>query len=139
MLAGGTALQTYYGDFVNAAGVLFFAFGVAYPVLRHRLVDLNILVSRATVFTLVSLIIVAIFIAAEWGIAKVFEQSFGLYHDGGGLAAQLITLVIVLMQLGVHTVTRSLAPLGVAYYLHRGDRYDRCADADAEKFLARMA
>lgn len=181
-LAGGTTLQTHYGDFVNAAGVLFFAFGVAYPVLRHRLVDLNILVSRATVFTLVSLIIVAIFIAAEWGIAKVFEQSFGLSHDRGGLAAQLITLFIVLilgmsarsihrfveqrltraffrkrlqglahierlareadaatdaeelMQLGVQTVKHALAPLGVAYYLNRGERYDRCADAEAEKF-----
>jgi hypothetical protein len=181
-LAGGTMLQTHYGDFVNAAGVLFFAFGVAYPVLRHRLVDLNILVSRATVFTLVSLIIVAIFIAAEWGIAKVFEQSFGLSHDRSGLAAQLITLVIVLilgmsarsihrfveerltraffhkrlqglaeierlareadaatdaaelMQLGVQTVKHALAPLGVAYYLSRGKRYDRCAEAEAEKF-----
>lgn len=181
-LAGGTTLQTHYGDFVNAAQVLFFAFGVAYPVLRHRLVDLNILVSRATVFTLVSLIIVGVFIAAEWGIGKVFEQSFGLSHDKSGLAAQLLTLVIVLvlgmsarsihrfveerltsaffrkrlqglaaiervareadaatdasdlMQLGVQTVKNALSPLGVAYYLHRGERYERCADAGAGNF-----
>jgi hypothetical protein len=178
-LAGGASLQTHFGDFVNAAQVLFIAFGVAYPVLRHRLVDLNILVSRATVFTLVSMIIVAIFVAAEWGIAKVFEQSFGLSRDKSGLAAQLLTLVIVLvlgmstrsihrfveerltraffrkrlqglaeiervareadaandaselMQLGVQTVRHALAPLGVAYYLHRGDRYECCADAGA--------
>ncbi|HLI95002.1 MAG TPA: GAF domain-containing protein [Candidatus Baltobacteraceae bacterium] len=182
VLAGGTSLETHYGDFVNAAQVLFFAFGVAYPVLRHRLVDLNILVSRATVFTLVSVIIVGVFIAAEWGIAKIFEQSFGLSHDKSGLAAQLLTLVIVLvlgmsarsihrfveerltraffrkrlqglteiervareadaatdasdlMQLGVQTVKHALSPLGVAYYLHRGDRYERGAEVGAGNF-----
>ncbi len=181
-LAGGTSLETHYGDFVNAGQVLFFAFGVAYPVLRHRLVDLNILVSRATVFTIVSMIMVGVFIVAEWGIAKIFEQSFGLSHDKSGLAAQLLTLVIVLalgmsarsihgfveerltsaffrkrlhglaeiervareadaatdasdlMQLGVQTVKHALSPLGVAYYLHRGDRYERCADAGAGNF-----
>lgn len=181
-LAGGTSLQTHFGDFVNAAQVLFFAFGVAYPVLRHRLVDLNILVSRATVFTLVSMIIVAIFVAAEWGIAKVFERSFGLSHDKSGVAAQVLTLVIVLalgmsarsihrfveerltraffrrrlqgladiqrvareadaatdpsdlMQLGVQTVRHALAPLGVAYYLRRGDRYECCTDAGTRNF-----
>lgn len=181
-LAGGTILQTHFGDFVNAASAWFIAFGVAYPVLRHRLVDLNILVSRATVFTLVSMIIVAIFVGAEWGIAKLFEQSFGLSRDKSGLAAQLLTLVIVLvlgmsarsihgfveerltkaffrkrlqglaeiervareadaatdapelMQLAVQTVKHALAPLGVAYYLHRGDRYERCANAEAAHF-----
>ncbi len=96
-LMGGTSLRTHYGDFVNAAQVLFVAFGVAYPVLRHRLVDLNLLVSRATVFTVVSMIIVGVFVAAEWGVAKVFEQSFGISHDRSGLAAQLLTLVIVLI------------------------------------------
>lgn len=66
-------------------------------MLRHRLVDLNILVSRATVFTVVSMIIVGVFVAAEWGITKVFEHSFGLSHDKSGLAAQVLTLVIVLV------------------------------------------
>lgn len=176
-LAGGTSLQTHFGDFVKAAQVLFVSFGVAYPVLRHRLVDLNILVSRATVFTLVSMIIVAVFVAAEWGVAKVFEQFFGFSHYKSGLAAQLLTLVIVLalgmsarsihrfveerltraffrkrlaglaeiervareadaatdaaelMDLAVQTVRRALAPLGVAYYLRRGDRYECCAES----------
>lgn len=181
-LAGGTILQTHAGDFVNAGQVLFIAFGVAYPILRHRLVDLNILISRATIFTLVSMIIVATFVAAEWGIAKVFEQSLGLSHEGNSLAAQLLTLAIVLalgmsarsihrfveerltraffrkrlqgltaiervareadaatdvselMKIGVQTVRRALAPLGVAYYLRSDDRYERCAEADAETF-----
>lgn len=181
-LAGGTTLQTHYGDFVNAAQVLFTAFGVAYPVLRHRLVDLNILVSRATVFTVVSMIIVGVFVAAEWGIGKVFEQSFGLSHDKSGLTAQVLTLVIVLvlgmsarsihrfveerltraffrkrlhglaaiervareadaatdasdlMEIGVQTVKHALNPLGVAVYLHRDERYERCAQSEAGDF-----
>lgn len=181
-LMGGSSLQTHYGDFAAAGQVLFASFGVAYPVLRHRLVDLNILVSRATVFTIVSMIIVGIFIAAEWGIGKVFEQSFGLSHDKSGLTAQLLTLVLVLvlgmsartihafveerltraffrkrlhgladiervareadaatdafdlMQLGVRTIMHALAPLGVAYYLHRGDGYSLVAGADAIGF-----
>ena len=95
-LSGRTLLQTHYGDFIRSGIVLFSAFGVAYPVLRHRLVDLNALVSRATVFTVVSMIIVAAFVAAEWGIAKIFEQSVGLSHERSGLAAQLLSLVIVL-------------------------------------------
>lgn len=96
-MTGGNSLKTHYGDFINAAQVLFIAFGVAYPILRHRLVDLNILVSRATVFAVVSAIIVGVFVAAEWGIAKAFEQSFGLSHERSGLAAQLLTLAIVLV------------------------------------------
>lgn len=96
-LMGGSSLLTHYGDFVSAGQVLFTAIGVGYPVLRHRLVDLNILVSRTTAFTVVSMIIVGVFIAAEWGIGKIFEQSFGLSHDKSGLAAQLLTLVIVLV------------------------------------------
>ena len=174
-LAGGTSLATHYGDFVNAAYVFFLALGVAYPILRYRIVDLNIIVSRATVFTVVSMIIVGVFVAAEWGIAKVFEQSFGLSHDKSGVAAQLLTLVIVLVlgmsarsihrfieerltraffrkrlqglsaiervareadaatdaadliRLGAQTVKHALNPAGVAYYLHRGEAYERCA------------
>jgi hypothetical protein len=95
-LSGGTVLFTHYGDFIGAAAVLFTALGVAYPVLRHRIVDLNIFVSRATVFTVVSAIIVGVFVAAEWGVAKMFEQTFGLSRDRAGLASQVLTLIIVL-------------------------------------------
>ncbi len=180
LLAGGPTLRSHYGDFVQAAYVLFIAFGVAYPVLRHRLGDLNILVSRATVFTVASTIVVGLFIAAEWGICKLFDESFGLSHSSSGLAAQFLTLPLVLalgmsarsihgfveerltkaffrkrmqglaeierlageadvatdsdalMRLGVQTVRHALNPLGVAYYLRRGDRYERGADTDVD-------
>lgn len=172
LLAGNGVLFTHYGDLYWAAVVFFVAFGVAYPVLRHRLVDLNIIVSRATVFAVVSAIIVGIFVAAEWALGKVFERSFGLSRDTGGLVSQLLALVIVLalglsarsihsfveervmraffrkriqglaavervareadaatdltdlMELGVATINHGLSPLGVAFYLRRGDHYD---------------
>ena len=94
--AGSSILLSHYGDSLKALSVFCFAFGVAYPVLRHRLVDLNILISRATVYAIVSAIIVGVFIAAEWALGKIFEHSLGFSHDGGGIAAQLISLVLVL-------------------------------------------
>jgi len=89
-------VASHYGDFLSAAFVFLCAFGVAYPVLRHRLVDLNIFVTRATIFGVVSIIIVGIFIAAEWAIGRVFEQSVGL-TNANGFAPQAATLGVVLV------------------------------------------
>jgi hypothetical protein len=89
-------LISHYADVLNATVVFLFAFGVAYPVLRHRLVDLNILVTRATVFGLVSIVIVGIFIAAEWAIGRIFEQSVGI-SNGNGFGPEAATLCVVLI------------------------------------------
>lgn len=94
-------LTSHYSDVIGAAQVFFFGFGVAYPVLRHRLVDLNILVTRATVFAVVSIIIVGIFIAAEWAVGRIFERSMGV-AGAEGIAPQAVTLGIVLV-LGIST------------------------------------
>jgi hypothetical protein len=93
----GVETNSHDADLLRAVVVFCLAFGVAYPVLRHRLIDLNILVSRATVFTIASAIIVGLFIAAEWAISKIFERSLGLSSERGSLAAQLVTLVVVLV------------------------------------------
>jgi hypothetical protein len=95
-LAGSSILFTHYGDLVSAVSIALLALGIAYPILRHRLVDLNILVSRATVFTIVSLILVSIFVAVEWGAAKVMEHALGVSTDRGDVASQAITLVLVI-------------------------------------------
>lgn len=89
-------LGSHYSDVIRAAQVFFLSFGVAYPVLRHRLVDLNILVTRATVFAIVSIIIVGLFIAAEWAVGRIFEHSMGV-AGAEGVAPQAITLGIVLV------------------------------------------
>ncbi|HEV3153242.1 MAG TPA: hypothetical protein VGZ02_05525 [Candidatus Baltobacteraceae bacterium] len=96
-LAGSTLLFSHYGDALQSVSVACFAFGVAYPVMRHRLVDLNILISRASVYAIVSAIIVGLFIAGEWALGKIFEHSLGFSSDRGGLAAQIISLGLVLV------------------------------------------
>jgi hypothetical protein len=95
-LAGSPILFTHYGDLAGAVAIAFLALGIAYPILRHRLVDLNILISRATVFTIVSLILVAIFVTVEWGAAKAFERVLGISTDRGDVTSQAITLVLVI-------------------------------------------
>lgn len=64
---------------------LLFAFGISYPILRHRLTDLNIFVTRATIYAVVVIVIVALFALAEWLIGRLFEN-----------APQVVALVIVL-------------------------------------------
>jgi hypothetical protein len=64
---------------------LLFAFGISYPILRHRLTDLNIFVTRATIYAVVLLVIVALFVLAEWLIGRLFER-----------APQFVALLIVL-------------------------------------------
>lgn len=88
---------SHYLDVARAGHVFFLAFGVAYPVLRHRLVDLNILVSRATVFGVASAIIVGAFVIAEWIIGRIFERSIGFSPQREGLAAEVLTLAVVLV------------------------------------------
>jgi hypothetical protein len=64
---------------------ILFAFGISYPILRHRLTDLNIFVTRATVYAVVLLVIVGLFALAEWLIGRIFEH-----------APQVVALIIVL-------------------------------------------
>ena len=70
---------------------LLFAFGISYPILRHRLTDLNIFVTRATIYAVVLLVIVALFVLAEWLVGRLFDR-----------APQYVALLIVLA-LGVST------------------------------------
>ena len=88
-------LRSHYADVLNAAQTFFLAFGVAYAVLRYRLADINILVTRATVFGVVSLIIVAIFAASEWAISRIFERSFSI-TDASGAGQQAATIVLAI-------------------------------------------
>lgn len=184
-LIGDLGWGIHSGDILRAVSSFCVVFGVAYPVLRHRLVDLNILVSRATVFASVSAIIVGVFIAAEWAIGKVFETSLGLADEKRGLAAQIASLVVVLVlgisarsihrfaeerltktffrkriagleeiervaheadastdadaviDLATHTIQRALEPLGTAFFLRRGDAYERAAATGALPFPAK--
>jgi len=88
--------NSHYSDTLRAVATVLLAFGVAYPVLRHRLVDLNLFVSRATVFGIVSVIIVGIFVGAEWLVGRIFERSIGI-AEPGGLIPEAATMAVVLL------------------------------------------
>jgi hypothetical protein len=88
--------QSHYFDTLRAAATVLLAFGVAFPVLRHRLVDLNLFVSRATIFGIVSVVIVGIFVGAEWLVGRIFERSIGI-AEPGGLIPEAATMAVVLV------------------------------------------
>ena len=74
-----------------------------YTILRHRLIDVSVLVGRTAVFGFVSLTIVAIFVLGEWVVAKVLENAV----PGGGKApaSQLLVLGVAL---GIGLSARSI-------------------------------
>jgi S1-C subfamily serine protease len=53
-----------------ALTVLVIPFGLAYVILRHRVVDVGFALNRAAVFGGVSLVVVAAFVSLEWFISK---------------------------------------------------------------------
>jgi hypothetical protein len=71
-------------------------FGMSYAVLRHRLLDLNLVISRAAIFSVVSLALLAIFVLLEWTFATLLEHTVGSAFDEVGrtaLAASVALLV----------------------------------------------
>ena len=48
---------------------------LAYAVLTHRLVDIDFIINRATVFAGVSFVVIGVFIAAEWLLSSIFAQT----------------------------------------------------------------
>lgn len=65
-----------------------------YVILRHRLVDLSIVVSRATIFAIVSGIVVCAFMAAEWLAGNV--ASHFVPGNAKDVASQALLLAVAL-------------------------------------------
>lgn len=78
-------------------------FGVSYAVLRHRLLDLNLVVSRAAIFSVVSLSLIAIFVLAEWALAAIAEHAVGSDFGENGKTA-LTAFVAVCLGLSARRV-----------------------------------
>jgi hypothetical protein len=75
-----------YAQFSLALIVAGLAVGttVAYAILKHRIVDVNVALSRALVYTLISAIVVGAFALVELFFTNVFEASrAGLFADIG--------------------------------------------------------
>lgn len=68
---------------------------ISYAILRHRLVDLSIVVSRAAIFGFVSLVVVALFLSFEWAAAQILERTAG-NAVANGLVGQGLRLAIAL-------------------------------------------
>ena len=81
-------------------------FGVSYAVLRHRLLDLNLVISRAAIFSAVSLSLIAMFVIAEWALATMLERAIGpAFGESGKTAlAAGVALCVGLSARGIHRV-----------------------------------
>ena len=81
-----------------AAGI-----GMAYAVLRHRLVDLNVVVSRAAIFSVVSVCVVALFVVVVWALSLILERAIGPQFG-----PQSESTLAVIVALGVGVSARSI-------------------------------
>jgi len=89
-IRGVTALQNSHVLLTDVPMLI-----IAYAVLRHRIVDLSIVISRAAIFSFVSITLVALFIAGEWAAIEVLDRTAGPRAAAGG-AGQALTLAIAL-------------------------------------------
>lgn len=75
-----------------ALTILAIPIGLAYAILRHRVLDITFVVNRAVVYSGVSLIVVGVFILFEWLLSHVVESNSRasvLLQLGGALALGL--------------------------------------------------
>jgi hypothetical protein len=66
-----------------------------YVILRHRLVDISVAVSRTAVFATVSALVVSAFVLGEWLIGKAADA--WLPQNQKGIAAQAVILAVALV------------------------------------------
>ncbi len=82
-----TLNSTFFGNaMLNTVQYYVISFsmvGPVYATLRHRLVDLDVVISRSAVFAFVSLMLVAAFVAAEWIAENIASALVGNGHWHG--------------------------------------------------------
>ncbi|MGA8535163.1 MAG: GAF domain-containing protein [Candidatus Tumulicola sp.] len=78
--------------------------GPVYATLRLRLVDLDLVISRSAVYGIISLVVIALFLSAEWATGAIANAIFGRNH-WSGIAAQLVSFGIAI---GIGFSMRSL-------------------------------
>jgi hypothetical protein len=77
--------------------ILFAALSVAYAVIRHRVIDVRFVVSRALVYTALTSVLVAAFVLIDWFIGRVLAQS------QLALAAEIVGALVIGLSLdGLH-------------------------------------
>jgi GAF domain-containing protein len=78
-------------DNVSLLAIGLLPFGLAYVILRHRVIDVGFVLNRAVVYTGVSVIIVAVFVIVETLLGKYVEQT----SHAGSVAVQLVVALIL--------------------------------------------
>lgn len=75
-------------------------FGLAYVILRHRVIDVGFVLNRAVVYTGVSIVVVAVFVIVESLLSKYVEQTSHI----GSIATQLfVALILGFSVRAIHT------------------------------------
>ena len=92
--------------------------GMAYAVLRHRLLGLDLAISRAAIFSVVSLCVIALFVVAEWALSLVLEQALGRFGARGEtILAGVVALGVGLSARRIHDVVNHR--LNRVFFAHR--------------------
>lgn len=81
-------LSTWFGIFGDVPLLL-----IAYAILRHRIIDVSIVVSRAAIFGVVSLAVVILVAALEWTLGQVLDRGVGA-EAANGAAGQALRLAV---------------------------------------------
>lgn len=83
--------------------------GAAYAVLRHRLIDVGVIVSRTAIFTAVSAVLVIVFLLFEWLGTVVAQRVLGDIGPAAAYSGIAAALIAGLLARPVHgTVERHL-------------------------------
>jgi hypothetical protein len=93
---------------------------IAYAILRHRLVDISIVFSRAAVFGFVSITLVGLFIAGEWVAAQIVQRGLGADAASGWIARTVplaIALAVGLSARSIHAAVEKR--LNVFFFARR--------------------
>jgi hypothetical protein len=93
---------------------------IAYAILRHRLVDLSIVFSRAAAFGFVSIALVGLFIAGEWIAAQILERGLGADAASGWIGKTVpltVALAVGLSARSIHAVVEK--KLNVLFFARR--------------------
>ena len=122
----GVQITAGYSAVVDNASLLFIGaipFGLAYVILRHRVIDVGFVINRAVVYAGVSIIIVGIFVVVETLASNFVERQ----SRAGSIALQLsVALVLGFSIRAIHSrVDRAVDRL-----LFRQRHLDEAAIAD---------
>lgn len=90
LVAGAFGFQQWL-DLLTLLPLGLLPIGLAYVILRHRVIDVGFVLNRAVVYTGVSLVIVAIFVIVETLLAKYVEQT----SRAGSIAVQLVVALVL--------------------------------------------